>query len=480
MLTISDLVVTVGGPGDELVLLRGADLRVADGDTVVIRGARGAGKSTLAAVLRRELRPRFGRIDGHALVIDDADRVPPDRLAELLESCRARGETPVLLAADEHFVGAPRPAEVVLRLAKGMLIAEPRPDRADRTDRADRAAPAPAELRMAPDELKRKAAAALREAGCPDDPAELVADVLVEADVRGHHSHGIGLLPTYLARVAAGGVDPAAEPALTEEGATARVDAQGGFGQPAAALAAEWCAATAARLGVAAVGVHSNNHVGMMAAYRWPFQRHGVVGLLLNVSGPSLAAPGAVKPTLGSNAVCMVTPTEKDEPFVVDFATGVVAIGKIRAAAQRGEPIPAGWLQDAAGRPTLDPGDLERGGSVPVFGDYKGLCVTLIAEVLAGMLGGQTVSPLVAKQRAQPARPMNCGQLFVGMSPGAFGLDQTDKLLGVLHDAVLDGYPDAPPDLHFPDQLEARNTAAARADGVPVPMSVASALGWAR
>ncbi|GAA2127404.1 Ldh family oxidoreductase [Actinomadura napierensis] len=473
MLTISDLVVTVGGPGDELVLLRGADLRVPDGDTVVIRGARGAGKSTLAAVLRRELRPRFGRIDGRALVIDDADRLPPERLAELLDSCRARGETPVLLAADEHFVGAPRPAEVVLRLARGMLIAEPR------TDRTDRTAPAPAELWMPPDELKRKAAAALREAGCPDEPAALVADVLVEADVRGHHSHGIGLLPTYLTRVAAGGVDPAAVPTLTEGGATARVDAQGGFGQPAAALAAEWCAATAARLGVAAVGVHSNNHVGMMAAYRWPFQRHGVVGLLLNVSGPSLAAPGAVKPTLGSNAVCMVTPTEKDEPFVVDFATGVVAIGKIRAAAQRGEPIPAGWLQDAAGRPTLDPGDLERGGSVPVFGDYKGLCVTLIAEVLAGMLGGQTVSPLVAKQRAQPARPMNCGQLFVGMSPGAFGLDQTDKLLGVLHDAVLDGYPDAPPALHFPDQLEAGNSAVARESGVPVPVSVASALGWA-
>jgi LDH2 family malate/lactate/ureidoglycolate dehydrogenase len=244
-------------------------------------------------------------------------------------------------------------------------------------------------------------------------------------------------------------------------------------------MAARWCAATAARLGVAAVGVHGNNHVGMMAAYRWPFQRHGVVGLLLNVSGPSLSAPGAVKPTLGSNAVCMVTPTDKAEPFVVDFATGVVAVGKIRAAAQRGEPVPEGWLNDAAGRPTTDPCHLERGGSVPVFGDYKGLCVTLIVEVLAGMLGGQTVSPLVAKQRAQPARPMNCGQLFIGLSPGAFGLEQTDKLLGVLHDAVVDGYADGPPPRYFPDQLEAASTAAALKDGIAVPMSVASALGWA-
>jgi LDH2 family malate/lactate/ureidoglycolate dehydrogenase len=203
-----------------------------------------------------------------------------------------------------------------------------------------------------------------------------------------------------------------------------------------------------------------------------------VVGLLVNVSGPSLTAPGAVHPTLGSNAICMVTPTEGDEPFVVDFATGVVAIGKVRAAAQRGEPVPAEWLRDATGQPTTDPADLERGGSVPIFGDYKGLCVTLIAEVLAGMVGGRTVSPLVAKQRKQPAVPMNCGQLFIGLSPTAFGLDSTDKLLSVLIDAVADGYPDGPPTPYFPDQREAAQTAAARRDGVDVPVSVASALGW--
>ncbi|MFB4306219.1 Ldh family oxidoreductase [Actinomadura sp. GTD37] len=474
MLTIRDLVVAVGCPGDELVLLRGADLRVPDGSTVVIRGGRGAGKSTLAAVLRRELRPRFGRIDGRPLVIDDADRLPPDRLAELLESGRVRGETPVLLAADDRFTVAPRSAGLTFRLAKGMLIPEP-PEEPEPSEESGARAD---ELRMPPDELARRAAQALAEAGAPPGHAALVADVLVEADVRGHHSHGIGLLPTYLARVAAGGVDPAAEPALTADGGTARVDAHGGFGQPAAAAAAEWCAATAARLGVAAVGVHGNNHVGMMAAYRWPFQRHGVVGLLLNVSGPSLTAPGAVRPTLGSSAVCLVTPTENTEPFVVDFATGVVAIGKIRAAAQRGERVPDGWLRDAAGRPSTDPADLERGGSVPVFGDYKGLCVTLITEVLAGMLGGGTVSPLVAKQRAQPDRPMNCGQFFIGLSPGAFGLEQTGKLLGVLHDAVVDGHTGDPPSPYFPDQPEAAATRAALEHGVPVPAPVAAALGW--
>lgn len=462
MLNVRDLVLTVGREGDELVLLRGADLTVPDGATAVVLGGPGSGKSAVAAVLRGELRPRFGRIEGHAHVVDDADRMPSEELARL----RARGRTTILLATDDPLTGQP-PADLVFRLGKGMLTAEPVVEPPD--TRA---------VRISVDELNERTARVLRVAGCPRERAALVADVLVEADVRGHHSHGVGLLPVYLDRIAAGGVDITAEPVITETGATASVDARGGFGQPAAALAAEWCASTAARLGVAAVGVHSNNHIGMVAAYRWPFQRHHVVGLLVNVSGPSLTAPGAVNPTLGSNAICMVTPTERDEPFVVDFATGVVAIGKVRAAAQRGEPVPAEWLRDATGQPTTDPADLERGGSVPVFGDYKGLCVTLIAEVLAGMLGGGTVSPLVAKQRKQPAVPMNCGQLFVGLSPAAFGLDSTDKLLSVLLDAVADGYPDGPPTPYFPDQREAAQTAATRRDGVEVPMSVASALGW--
>jgi LDH2 family malate/lactate/ureidoglycolate dehydrogenase len=466
VLSIRDLVITAGRPDDEIVLLRGADLDIPTGQTVVIHGEPGSGKSTLCAVLQRRISPRFGQIDGEFTVVDDADRLPPVRLQELVQKSREYGVTTVLLSSDTR-IAERYGADQLWHLAKGMLAADPG------------TAQAQEELRLSPEELRRRASASLRAVGCRPDTAELVADVLVEADVRGHHSHGIGLLPTYLDRVRSGGINATAEPVLTAAGTTARVDAKAGFGQPAAAAAAEWCAEHAARLGVAAVGVHSNNHVGMMAAYRRPFQRHRVVGLLFNISGPNLAAPRAVRATLGSNAVCMVMPTSDDEPFVVDFATGVVAVGKIRAAAHRGMPVPDGWLQDRDGRPTNNPDELERGGSVPVFGDYKGLCVTLIAEVLAGMLGGHTVSPLVAKQRAQPGQPMNCSQLFIGLSPSAFGLEETDKLLEVLYEATVDGYASPPPIPHFPDQLEAERTREARERGVHVPGSLASSLGWA-
>ncbi|MDF5757685.1 Ldh family oxidoreductase [Spongiactinospora sp. TRM90649] len=465
MLSLRDLVVAVGGRDDEVVILRGADLDVPPGATVIVQAARGSGKSVLGAVLRGRLRPRFGEVRGNALIMDDADLVPAEHLSALLARRRTAGLTTVLMCTE---VSAERRAlaDRVYVLARGALVPEPAP------------AAAPAELRMPSGEVRDRAVTALRGAGADSGTAGLVADVLVEADVRGHHSHGVGLLPTYLERVEKGGIDPAAEPVVTERGATARIDARAGFGQVAAARAAEWCAAKAAELGVAAVAVHGNNHVGMMAAYRWPFQRRRVIGLLYNISGPSLAAPGAVRPTLGSNAVCMVTPADGDEPFVVDFATGVVALGKIRDAAYRGEGIPPDWLLDREGRPTTDPADLERGGSVPVFGGYKGLGVTIMAEVLAGMLAGQTISPLVAKQRKHPEQPMNASQLFIGLSLDAFGLTAPGKLVDALREAVADGYAGDPPMPYFPDQKEAAGTARARREGISVAPGVADALGW--
>ncbi|OKK12257.1 hypothetical protein AMK16_32050 [Streptomyces sp. CB00455] len=327
--------------------------------------------------------------------------------------------------------------------------------------------------------MTEAATGSLAGAGVAAEHAALVARVLVDADVRGHFSHGVGLLPMYLDRLEHGGIDPAAEPEWISEGpAVAVLDAHGGFGQVAAELAAERCARQAAETGLAAVAVRGNNHIGMLAAYRGHFVRHAVVGLVLNISGPSVAAPGAGRPTLGNDAVCMVVPRTGQRPLVVDFATGTVASGKIRHAAHRGETVPATWLVDREGRPTTDPEELDRGGAVPVFGGHKGLGVAVITEVLAGILAGGTVSPLVHKQRAEPDRPMDCSQLFLALSPSAFGDPPVDELLAVLSGAVAAGYPQGAPPIHLPEQQEELAESAARDHGVPVPASVAARLGW--
>lgn len=334
-------------------------------------------------------------------------------------------------------------------------------------------------VRIPVEALTRNAEGTLRGAGVPDPVASLVAGILVDANRRGHHSHGVQMLPVYLERVRRGGIDPAALPQWSStRGAVRLLDARGGFGQVAADLAARTAAVDARSFGVAAVGVRGNNHIGMLAAYRRPFADHQVVGLILNISGPSVSAPGAATATLGNDAVCLVVPQPARPPFVIDFATGAVACGKIRDAALRNLSIPEGWLLDARGRPSSDAADLDAGGSVPVFGGHKGLAVALIVEVLAGMLGAGTVSPNVHRQRAEPAKPMECGQLFIGLDPVAFGDPPLASLTDQLAAAVRAGYLAEPAGPYLPEQAELACTERADRDGVDVPRALCDELGW--
>ncbi|WP_326617698.1 Ldh family oxidoreductase [Streptomyces decoyicus] len=321
----------------------------------------------------------------------------------------------------------------------------------------------------------------LTDVGVPADTASLVAGILVDADVRGHPSHGVAMLPVYVQRVLEGGILTHATPTWKHLSETAGlVLGHGGFGQLAATMAAEHCAESAHDHGMAVVGVRGNNHIGMLAAYRRQFTERDVIGLILNVSGPSVSAPGAQFPTLGNDAICLVVPRRTGDPFIVDFATGVVACGKIREAALRGEAVSTEWLLDNTGHPSADPKDLDRGGSVPVFGGYKGLGVQLIIEVLAGVLAGGTVSPLVNRQRQRPDLPMNCSQLFVGFRTSLLGDTDPDALLHTLDLAIAMGYKNSPPDCYFPEQRERLHTARALESGIDIPKALADRLGWAR
>ncbi|MFH9393747.1 Ldh family oxidoreductase [Streptomyces sp. NPDC017556] len=492
---VADLIVAEGPEGAERILIAGLTVTVAAGEIVAVLADDTGPAAALTQVLAGHRRAQYGAVTvGETrrsrriapvlppgvsvvaaggrrpvspvrapVVVVDAVAVPPadESAVELARTAARQGSAVLLVTTDAgtaawadrtvHLNRAPRP--------------EPRPE---------------GEVRFTADALMEAATGSLTAAGVAAERAALVARVLVDADVRGHFSHGVGLLPMYLDRLRQGGIDPAAEPELTQEnGSVVRVDAHGGFGQVAADLAARRCAEQAARTGLAAVAVRGNNHVGMLAAYRDHFVRHGVVGLVLNVSGPSVAAPGAGRPTLGNDAVCMVVPRADRPPLVVDFATGTVASGKIRHAAHRGERVPATWLVDREGRPTTDPEELDRGGAVPVFGGHKGLGVAVITEVLAGILAGGTVSPLVHKQRAEPERSMDCSQLFLALSPEAFGNPPVDDLLDALSGAVAAGYPQGPPAVHLPEQQERLAEAVAAEHGVPVPVSVVERLGWA-
>lgn len=197
----------------------------------------------------------------------------------------------------------------------------------------------------------------LRGNGAPPDHACTVAECLVAADLRGVDTHGVNRLPSYMARVRAGVLDPAASPTLTQvTPAAAQVDGHNTFGAVAGAAAVKSAVDMARVYGIGMVSVKHSNHFGMSA---WLVQKaldEGMMSLVFTNSSPALPAWGARTKLLGVSPIACGAPGADDElPFILDMAPSIAARGKIYKAKRRSEKIPLDWALDAEGRPTDDP-----------------------------------------------------------------------------------------------------------------------------
>ena len=266
----------------------------------------------------------------------------------------------------------------------------------------------PAMITIGHEPLRRLAARLLAAVGATEADARLVADHLVEANLAGHDSHGIGMLPQYLRAVRAGLVDPRAHAAIEDRGgAVLAVDGRNGFGQVVASEAMVAGMARALSTGVALVALRHAAHVGRVGSYGEQTAAAGLVSVhFVNVVGHGgLVAPfGGSDARFATNPFCVAIPGAGGRPpVVVDFATSVVALGKVRVARNRGERMHDGVLIDAAGRPTTDPEVMfgEPRGAILPFGLHKGYGLALACELLAGAFtGGGTLSTVeVAKDR---------------------------------------------------------------------------------
>jgi LDH2 family malate/lactate/ureidoglycolate dehydrogenase len=232
-------------------------------------------------------------------------------------------------------------------------------------------------------------------AGSAPDEAEVVMRHCIDANLAGHDSHGIIQIPTYIDRIRVGHIVPGAEWTIVQESPTTTViDGHWGFGYTVSERAMQLTIDKAARVNVAATTVFRQGHIGRLASYTLMAARADMIGLITADSGRStkqVAPFGGREARIGTNPLSIAIPSDLDGPLFLDMATSAVAAGKIQLAASRGEPVPAGWIVDASGRPSTDPGDLRRGGALlPLGGSegYKGSGLAVIVEILCGLLTG--------------------------------------------------------------------------------------------
>jgi LDH2 family malate/lactate/ureidoglycolate dehydrogenase len=244
-------------------------------------------------------------------------------------------------------------------------------------------------------ELEQACRRILEKAGVPADQAAQIAQILVEADLRGIGSHGVLRLPAYVHRVQTGTMTAATEVRLVRErGASALMDAQHGFGQIAGVRAMQEAIARARQHGIAFVGARNAGHIGIAAHYAMMALPHKMIGMVSANAAPSMAAWGGTVPVLGTNPICVAIPTGGEVDIVLDMASSVVARGKIRLAASTGEAIPLGWALDEHGLPTEDPAAAMRGTLLPIGGP-KGYGIALVVDILSGVLTGSDFGPRI-------------------------------------------------------------------------------------
>ena len=219
--------------------------------------------------------------------------------------------------------------------------------------------------------------AVVRAAGCRDADAALVAEVLVEADLRGVDSHGVTRLFGFLEMIAAGHVNPQPEVSVEKEsGATALLDGDSGIGIIAARQAMDRAIALSAESGIACVSLRNVSHTGLLGFYTMRAARQGLIGIAMT-NGPCMPPPfGGLAP--------VAAPT----PLSLAAAPTTVAAGKIRLARKLGQPIPADWGLDRDGQPCTDPAEVIDNGFYQWTGGYKGFGLATMIEILSGVLSG--------------------------------------------------------------------------------------------
>ncbi len=264
----------------------------------------------------------------------------------------------------------------------------------------------------------------LRKLNVPCEEAEVTADILVSADLRGIDSHGVSRLPRYARRLMNGWIRPEAKITIKRETPVSLlIDAENSLGQVVAYRAMKRCIEKAGRSHFGFASIANGNHIGIAGYYAMMALRANMIGLCMTNAWPLVVPTFGAEPILGTNPIAFAVPTKHELPFVLDMATSVVPIGKMEVYRRHGKAVPVGWAINENGNPARDAEtvmrcvyDSKRGGLLPLGGPeetagYKGYGLSLLVDILSGILSGAAYGPHVGTP--EDPKPSNIG-IFVG------------------------------------------------------------------
>jgi L-2-hydroxycarboxylate dehydrogenase (NAD+) len=250
------------------------------------------------------------------------------------------------------------------------------------------------------------------------EDAEIVADVTLDADLKGFTSHGLGRFPQYIKGLKCGTIKTDTDIEIEKETiSTALLNGNHRFGHVVAYYAMEIAMEKARETGIGMVGVHDSNHFGVAGYYSDMAVMQDLIGLVLANTEPAVAPIGGKVPIIGTNPIAIGVPSNKNY-VSVDMATSATARGKLLEAMRKGEKITENVALDSEGNPTIDPQAALKGSILP-FGAHKGYALAFMIEILAGPMVRAAYGQAVTGT-ANPTENCTKGDLIMAIDPSIF------------------------------------------------------------
>ena len=277
----------------------------------------------------------------------------------------------------------------------------------------------------------------LTTSGIVEREARIVTDVLLRAELQGVSSHGLTRIGVYLDRIGKGLINIKPQMKLDFKfPALGILDADNALGHVAAYDAMSAAIEKAKAFGIGMVGVKNSNHFGAASYFAEMAANDNLVGFVISNGPPATPPWGGKEMYFGTNPLAVCIPGGESGPIIVDMATSIVARGKIIKAAKEDRPIESGWALDEDGNPTTDANKALKGCLLPM-GGHKGSAITMLIELMAGLLTGAGYGRQVAWQYDESAGKGNVGHIFCAINPENFmDLEEVKARMDNFHNEI--------------------------------------------
>ncbi len=269
------------------------------------------------------------------------------------------------------------------------------------------------------DDLHKFVLDILVSSGVKAETAKFVATGLWSATIRGTDSHGIRLLPHYIAALKGGRINPDPNFRFNQTSPTTGIlDADHTFGQAAGIVAIKHAINLAEEAGTGFIAVKNSTHCGAMAYYALEASKNDMIGLAFTHATPKVRSFGSNRTFFGTNPICFTAPMLDEDPFCYDSAPTFITSNKVKLFREEGKKLPDGYAADKNGRATLDPFEAEM--LLPI-GGYKGFGLSMVVDILCSLLSGMPSGNEVSKMYGNSlSEKRNLGQFYGAININKF------------------------------------------------------------